>query len=77
MFGREGKSIGLTKKKGCVMTAVVNFDKCTGCGTCVDVCPVEAIALNDDSKACVNADECTDCGACADECPSEAITLSD
>lgn len=59
------------------MTAVVDFDKCTGCGACVDVCPVEAITLNDDAKACVNADECTDCGACVDECPSEAITLSD
>ncbi len=59
------------------MTAVVDFDKCTGCGACTEVCPVEAITLNDDGKACVNADDCTDCGACADECPSEAITLAD
>lgn len=56
------------------MAAEVNSEKCTGCGLCVDVCPVEAIKVEDD-VAVVNADECTDCGACVDECPNEAISL--
>ncbi len=56
------------------MAAEVNSDKCTGCGLCVDVCPVEAIKVEDD-VAVVNTDECTDCGACVDECPNEAISL--
>jgi formate hydrogenlyase subunit 6/NADH:ubiquinone oxidoreductase subunit I len=30
------------------MVAKVNLEKCTGCGTCKDVCPVEAIELNDE-----------------------------
>ena len=59
------------------MVAVVDFDKCGGCAACVDVCPMEAISLNDDGKAVVNEDECGDCGACIDECPNEAISLSD
>ncbi|HOV34351.1 MAG TPA: 4Fe-4S binding protein, partial [Candidatus Hydrogenedens sp.] len=46
-----------------------------GCGSCVDVCPTEAIHLNDDGKAVVDPDQCGDCGACVDECPSEAISL--
>jgi len=57
------------------MVAKVNADECTGCATCVDECPSEAISMNDDDIAVVNADECTDCGACVDACPTEAITM--
>jgi NAD-dependent dihydropyrimidine dehydrogenase PreA subunit len=56
-----------------VMAAVVDQDKCTACGSCVEVCPVEAIVM--DEKAKVDADKCVDCGACVDECPVEAISL--
>jgi ferredoxin len=55
------------------MAAKVDNDKCTGCGTCVDGCPVEAIKVND--KAKIDEDECIDCGTCVDECPEEAISL--
>ncbi|MDR0438776.1 MAG: 4Fe-4S binding protein, partial [Methanocalculaceae archaeon] len=27
------------------MVAVINKDKCTGCGTCMDICPSAAIEL--------------------------------
>lgn len=55
------------------MAAVVNQNECTGCGACVDVCPVEAIEIVN-GKAIIN-DECIDCGACVDECPVEAISV--
>jgi len=58
------------------MSAVVDSEKCTGCGECVEACPCDAIAMQDE-KAVVNSDECTDCGACVDACPSEAITMAD
>lgn len=56
------------------MAATVDAQKCTGCGDCVEVCPMEAITLNDD-KAVVDEDTCTECGLCVDECPNDAISL--
>lgn len=53
--------------------AYVIDDKCTKCGTCKDVCPVEAISEGDD-KYEIDPDTCIDCGACAGECPVEAIS---
>ena len=52
--------------------AYVITDKCTMCGTCLPVCPVEAIREGDPMYI-IDPDECTDCGACAAECPVEAI----
>lgn len=57
------------------MAAKVDKDECTGCGTCVEECPTEAISLNDDDIAVVNADDCTECGLCVDSCPTNAIKL--
>ena len=55
------------------MAVKVDSEKCDACGSCVEVCPVEAIELK--GKAVINAEECIDCGTCVDECPNEAITL--
>jgi ferredoxin len=44
---------------------------CTGCGLCVNVCPVRAIRLSD--AAHIEIDRCTGCGACANICKKGAI----
>jgi NAD-dependent dihydropyrimidine dehydrogenase PreA subunit len=56
------------------MAAKVDPDLCTGCETCVGVCPAAAI-LMDDGKAVIDPDTCVDCGTCIDECPAGAIVL--
>ena len=46
---------------------------CSGCGTCVEVCPYEARALHPVRRvATVNAALCQNCGACVVACPNKA-----
>lgn len=47
---------------------------CTGCEACVDVCPVEAVRM-EDGVARADLDWCIGCGVCAPKCPVEAIRL--
>ena len=54
--------------------AVVDSEKCAGCGICVDVCPAGAIEVN--QQAVVNDEACTGCAACVSECPNEAIIIA-
>ncbi len=56
------------------MAAQINLEQCTGCGRCVEICPVEAISL-EDKKAKVDTATCVDCGQCVDECPTKAISI--
>ncbi|MFX0100678.1 MAG: 4Fe-4S binding protein [Candidatus Hodarchaeota archaeon] len=55
----------------------IDEEKCTGCETCVDRCPVDAISLNDDGKAEVTPEYCIGCGVCAHFCPENAISLKE
>jgi len=63
----------MTKVGGIV--AEINKLRCTGCGVCVDVCPYQAIRLNDELKAEVNEALCKGCGTCAASCRSGAPSL--
>lgn len=51
----------------------VDLDRCSGCGECLEVCPVEAIALVG-GKAAIDQETCLLCGACQAACPQEAIS---
>lgn len=46
-------------------------DACNGCGTCVKLCPLKNIRLED--KRPVWGDRCTQCMACIGGCPKTAV----
>lgn len=54
--------------------AVVDPDKCVGCGICVEICKLNARSLVD-HLSLVNEKRCIGCGNCVAECPSEATKL--
>ena len=56
------------------MTAAIDKEKCTCCGLCVDICPEQAISMND--AVTIESSKCTGCGSCVNECLTEAISLS-
>ncbi|MCX8123186.1 MAG: 4Fe-4S binding protein [Spirochaetes bacterium] len=53
----------------------VDLDSCTGCGTCVDECFMDAIRIVD-GKAFHNDAICKGCGRCAQVCPQQATTIT-
>lgn len=56
-----------------LMVAVVDEERCAGCGICAEVCNRGAIRVDDTAK--VDEKKCNGCGACEKECPNEAIVL--
>jgi Fe-S-cluster-containing hydrogenase component 2 len=46
--------------------------KCTGCGACLEICPIGAISIKSD-KAVIDQRLCSACGSCLKGCPVNAI----
>ena len=58
------------------ITSVVDETKCSGCGTCIQVCPYGALRKNDKGLAEVIVAACKGCGCCGATCPEMAISMT-
>jgi NAD-dependent dihydropyrimidine dehydrogenase PreA subunit len=51
---------------------LIDEEKCSGCGLCLEACPQGAIVLGE-SGAAIDQSMCTGCAACLAACPQAAI----
>jgi ferredoxin len=51
-----------------------NEDECSGCGECIDICPIDAVKMENDMPL-VDLDWCIGCGVCSKKCPNDAIKM--
>jgi uncharacterized protein (DUF362 family)/NAD-dependent dihydropyrimidine dehydrogenase PreA subunit len=49
-------------------------ERCTGCGVCVEQCPVEALAMENEMPR-VDPEVCITCFCCQEMCPEKAMHL--
>lgn len=56
---------------------VIDTEKCTGCGTCADVCPSGVFEIQEGKAVAVRPEDCIGCRACEASCPQGAITVEE
>jgi Pyruvate/2-oxoacid:ferredoxin oxidoreductase delta subunit len=53
---------------------LVDDGTCTGCESCVTLCPFQAIEMKE-GKAAIDEEKCMGCGVCVINCPPDAMKL--
>ena len=58
------------------MIAEIN-EKCTGCGLCVDLCPLDVLRMDEKGERAVirYPDDCMTCYTCELRCPVGAVKV--
>lgn len=62
------------KQKTRIAMAMIEEDKCTKCGVCIDNCPTGAISRFND-KIIIDGTKCIGCGKCASVCRFGAMKI--
>lgn len=52
-----------------------NQKYCVACGSCIKVCPRQAISVPDGVSAVIDKSRCIGCGLCAKACPASVIKV--
>jgi len=55
-------------------TAHVGAERCIACGACAQICPFDAISMEDDIPV-IDEGRCMGCGVCVSKCPQGALSL--
>ncbi len=54
-----------------LITYVIDKNKCAGCGSCVKICPVDAIKGESKKPHVIDTEICIKCGSCIEVCPEK------
>ena len=56
---------------------VIDEESCTGCGACVNICPMQILFISDTDGVCKVTDElrCDKLRGCERSCPVDAIKI--
>ena len=54
---------------------VIDYSKCTKCGTCVDICPATVFKNSEKGIEVAQPGECIGCKSCEIQCPVAAIKV--
>ena len=80
-FGGTLKNIGMgcATREGklaqhCDAAPTFYPENCVGCGDCVDICPVDAIHMEDD-RSVLDREKCIGCASCVAACPNRALFI--
>lgn len=68
-FRKRGVNVSIPK------LIEVDSEKCFSCGSCVALCPIEAISIEKDASIKFHKEKClgSTCSICVDACPARAI----
>ena len=75
----QEKIVKAFRKRGVKVTVPklieVDTEKCFSCGSCVALCPVEAISIDKELTVKFDKEKCvgSTCSICVDACPAKAI----
>jgi uncharacterized protein (DUF362 family)/Pyruvate/2-oxoacid:ferredoxin oxidoreductase delta subunit len=70
----QNKTIQEALHNRTILRPQADSELCTGCGTCVEQCPVSALSMNDQFPR-VDGGLCITCFCCQEICPEKAMTL--
>ena len=72
---RAGIPMAKKRVRTAAIMSQVDQTRCSGCGTCIEVCPYNALRKNEKGLAETIAAVCKGCGVCGATCPEKAITM--
>ena len=68
-------TIGLNMPTNMAQTIEIDYEKCDGCGICVDFCPVGVFTMEKGALKVSKLSACYVCDTCVDLCPQSAINV--
>jgi NAD-dependent dihydropyrimidine dehydrogenase PreA subunit len=52
---------------------IIDYQRCTGCGLCEQLCPTHAVEVHEGIAVVVRPNDCIFCDVCETYCPEGAI----